>query len=163
MHAFLWNTFAYLEDLGIQFLGWINLFVSPLLHMAFVSALLLQWWLCRIDLTHHMPRSAKEWLIHLKDSFFRLWAHPVRWGNIVFFGTAIRIGLVFCVLHLAWNWGGQSVSRVWTFFFLQIAVSAINAWIIGWVLRVTAHYWKHDIAVRSEIRSLESSIRANSL
>jgi hypothetical protein len=159
MHASLWNTFAYLESTGIQFLGWINLFIGPLLHMAFASALLLQWWLCRIDLARHMPGCAREWAIHLKDSFFRLWAHPVQWGNIVFFGVTIRAGLAFCVLLLAWKWGGQVVSRVYALFFLQIAVSAANAWIIGWALRVTALYWKHDLEVRREIRALESSFR----
>jgi len=159
LHAFLWNTFAYLENLGIQFLGWVNLFASPLLRMTFASALLLQWWLCRIDLAHHMPKGASEWLIHLRDSFFRLWAHPVQWGNIVLFGVAVRSGLAFFVLLLAWNWGGQVISRVWTIFLMQIAVSAINAWIIGWMLRLAALYWKHDMEVRSEMMSLESSMR----
>jgi len=159
LHAFLWNTFAYLESLGIQFLGWINLFAGPLLRMAFASALFIQWWLCRIDLAHHMPKSAIEWLIHLKDSFLRLWAHPVQWGNIVFFGIVIRTGLTFFVLMLAWKWGGQALSQIWTIFLMQIVVSAINAWIIGWLLRVTARYWKHDMEVRSEIRLLKSSMR----
>jgi hypothetical protein len=162
LHAFLWNIFAYLASLGIQFLGWINLFAGPLLRMAFASALMLQWWLCRIDLAHNMPSRASEWLIHMKDSFFRLWTHPVQWGNIVLFGVAIRAGLAFCILLLAWKWGGQSLLRIRTIFLLQIAVSAINAWIIGWLLRLTARYWKHDMEVRSEVRALESSVRRKS-
>jgi hypothetical protein len=159
LHAFLWNTFAFLSTLGIPSLGWINLAADPLLHMAFGSALLLQWWLCRLDLACSFPKSRREWLIHFKDSFLRLWTYPVQWGNIVFFGIVIRTGLVFCVLCLAWGWGGQELHQLWLFYSLQVTVAAINAWIIGWALRVAALYWKNDLEVRSEVRALESVMR----
>jgi len=161
LHTALWKPLAFLSDLGIQSAGWLNLFASPLFRMAFVSGLLLQWWLCRIDLAHRMPHGYREWLEHLKDSFLRLWAYPIQWGSMVFFGVLIRTGLVFCVLLLAWNWDGQTLPRVWAFFFLQVTVAAINAWIIGWTLRVTALYWINDMEVRSEVRALESSSKRN--
>ena len=159
LHAALWNALAFLSGLGIQSAGWLNLFVSPLLRMAFVSALMLQWWLCRVDLAYHMPRSLGEWPVHLKESFLRLWAYPIQWGSIVFFGVLVRSGLVSSVLLLAWKWGGQALSHVWAFFFLQVIVAALNAWIIGWTLRATALYWKNDMEVRSEVKALRSSIR----
>jgi hypothetical protein len=162
LHASLWNTLAFLSGLGIQFLGWVNLFGGALLRMAFASALLLQWWLCRIDLAHQTPRNTQEWLAHLKDSALRLWTSPVQWGNIVIFGVAARVGLAYGVLFIAWEWGGQTLDLLWAFALLQAAAAAINAWIIGWTLRLTALYWKHDVEVRSEIRSLETSVKRKS-
>lgn len=159
LHASLWNTLAFLSGLGIQFLGWANFFGRPLLYMAFVSALTLQWWLCRLDLARHAPGNTQEWLIHLKDSFLRLWTRPVQWGNIVFFGVVIRAGLAYGVLLLAWEWGGREINRLWAFAFLQAAAAAANAWIIGWTLRVTALYWKRDLEARLEVRRLEASTR----
>jgi len=159
LHAFLWNVTNFFGNLGIQFLGWINIFVNPLIHMAFASALMVQWWLCRLDLSHHFPKCKRDWIIHLKDSFLRLWTRPVQWGNIIFFGVAIRTGLAFLVLLLAWRWGGEILSHLWMFFLLQVLVAAINACIIGWVLRLTALYWENDSKVRSEVRRLESSVQ----
>jgi len=157
LHALLWNMLAYLGSLGIQFLGWINLIVGPLLHMAFGSALMLQWWLCRLDLALHFPKCKQEWTIHLKDSFLRLWSHPVQWGNIIFIGVAIRAGLALWVLFLGWGCGGQNLSDLRMFFLLQTLAATTNAWIIGWILRIAALYWENDTKVRYEVRMLEKS------
>jgi hypothetical protein len=159
LHASLWNISAFLASLGIPSLGWINLVAGPLLHLAFGSALMFQWWLCRLDLAYSLPKDKKGWLMHIKDSFLRLWLHPIQWGSIVFFGPAIRAGLVFLVLCLAWEWGGQELYNVWLLFFLQIDAAAVNAWIIGWALRVAALYWRNDQQVRSEVRALELAMR----
>jgi len=35
---------------------------------------------------------------------------------------------------------------------------AVNAWLLGWFLRVTALYGLHDAAVQAEIRRLEDAV-----
>jgi hypothetical protein len=159
LHAPLWNALSYMGGLGIQFLGWADLIAGPLLRMTFASSLMLQWWLCRLDLTHGMPKGAKEWLAHLRRSFLRLWSHPVQWGSIIFFGASFRAGLAFGVLALAMEWGGQGLPRLWALVFFQAMVAAVNAWAIGWAMRVAALYWQNDAEVRCEIALLESSVR----
>ncbi|MDR2561512.1 MAG: hypothetical protein LBC63_07060 [Holophagales bacterium] len=155
LHAMLWETLAFLGGLGIQPLAWMDFFGGPLLRMAFASSLMLQWWLCRLDMAKRMPKSAEEWKAHIKDSFLRLWVHPVQWGNIIFFGVVARAGLTFGALYVGWELGAKSLSHLWAFIALQSLVAAINAWIIGWALRVAALYWKNDEAVRTEIRALK--------
>jgi len=154
LHATLWGTLGFLGGLGIQPLAWMDFFGGPLLRMAFASSLMLQWWLCRLDMAKRMPKSAEEWKAHIKDSFLRLWVHPVQWGNIVFFGVVARAGLTFSALCIGWELGAKSLSHLWAFIALQSLAAAINAWIIGWVLRVAALYWKNDEAVRNEVRAL---------
>jgi hypothetical protein len=154
MHVLLWGTLGFLGGLGIQPLAWMNFFGGPLLRMAFASSLMLQWWLCRLDMAKRVPKNAEQWRAHIKDSFLRLWAHPVQWGNIVFFGVAARVGIIFGALSLGWEMGAKTLPHLWAFLVLQSLAAAINAWIIGWVLRVAALYWKNDEAVRSEVRTL---------
>jgi hypothetical protein len=158
LHAVLWGTLGFLGGLGIQPLAWMDFFGGPLLRMAFASSLMLQWWLCRLDMAKCMPKNADEWKAHLKDSFLRLWVHPVQWGNIVFFGVVVRVGLIFGALCVGWELGAKSLSHLWAFIALQSLVAAINAWIIGWVLRVAALYWKNDDAVRTEVRVLRKGV-----
>ena len=156
LHAALWGTLGFLGGLGIQPLAWMDFFGGPLLRMAFASSMMLQWWLCRLDMAKRMPKNAEDWKAHLKDSFLRLWAHPVQWGNIIFFGVVARAGLMFSALCIGWWLGAKSLPHLWTFIALQLLAAAINAWIIGWALRVAALYWKNDDAVRAAVRALKN-------
>jgi len=155
LHAALWGTLGLLASSGIQFLCWLDFIASPLLHLCFASSLLVQWWLCRADLGQRVPRDIREWTGHMKESFARLWLHPIQWGTIVFLGVSVRTGLSFSAMLLACLWGGQSLSTLWTLFAVQALAAAANAWIIGWTLRTTALYWKNDAEVRATIRELE--------
>jgi hypothetical protein len=67
-------------------------------------------------------------------------------------GAALRSLLPFLVLLLAWRLGGGTTFRVWLFLLLQLFVTAINGWLMGWLLRAAALYWNHDAAVR-EVRA----------
>lgn len=160
LRAALGWLFGFLADSGIQGLGWFNLAAAPILKMSVASALMVQWWLCRVDMASQLPKTVPEWRMHLSDSFLRLWRHPVQWGSVVFFGAVLRAGLAFWVLSLAWGWGGEDIPRLLAFAFLQAAVAGVNAWVIGWTLRATALFWKHDVMVRTEIRALEKSVSA---
>ena len=82
--------------------------------------------------------------------------HPVEWTLLVFGGVVVRTGLTFLVLLLAWRWGGGTSLRVWSFLFLQLAVVLVNAWLLGWFLRLVALYGRHDVAVRAVIRQLQA-------
>jgi len=157
LHAALWGTLGLLASSGIQFLCWLDFMVSPLLHLCFASSLLVQWWLCRVDLAHRAPQDIREWMGHMKEGFLHLWSHPIQWGTIVFLGVSVRTGLSFSALLLAWLWGGQSLPKLWALFAVQAIVAAANAWIIGWMLRTTALYWKNDAEVLSTIRELEKN------
>jgi hypothetical protein len=156
LHAFLWGALGFLAESGIQPLAWADFVGSPLLRLCFASSLLLQWWLCRVDLGGRAPEGFGGWLRHMKESSLRLWSHPVQWGAVVFLGVSARAGLSFLVLALAWRLGGQSLAGLWCLCALQALAAAANAWAIGWALRTTALFWRNDAEVRSIVGELES-------
>lgn len=134
---------------GIQGLGWAAFVGRPLVVLAAISALNLQWWLLRLG---RAARAAGAnpggYGRHLGWSFRALWAHPVQWTVLVFGGTVLRTGLSFLVLLVAWRMGGTTVGRVWTFLGLQAAAAVLDAWLLGWFLRTAARFWQHDLKVR---------------
>lgn len=139
-------TLAWAGGTGFNGLGWTALIGRPLIWMALVSALNVQWWFCRLGRAAGLNRGYRS---HLRDSFLRLWSQPLQWGLIALAGAALRGLLPFLVLLLAWRMGGGTTFRVWLFLLLQLAVTILNGWLLGWQLRVTAHYWLHDVAVRA--------------
>lgn len=149
-------TLAWAGRLGLDGLGWIALFGRPLLWMALVSALNLQWWFCRLGRAAGLPRGYGA---HLGDSFLRLWSHPVQWGLVNLGGAALRGLLPFLVLVLAWRLGGGTALRVWLFLLLQLAVTLLNGWLMGWLLRVSALFWNHDAAVCNARAALKDLAR----
>ncbi len=153
-------AFEGLASTGIQGLGWTGLVVRPWIWMTAGSLFMLQWWLCRIARAGRGGPGGRfatwtGWGRHLGDSFMRLWRHPVQWGLLSLGGVLVRFGLAFAVLVLAWRWGGGTPGRVWTFLLLQALAAALVAWITGWLLRVSARFWRQDDHIRTEIRNLE--------
>lgn len=152
-----------IAGMGIRGLGWLNLVSGTLFRLACVSAVMLQWWLCRIDRagsrhqTWHLD-SPERFLRHVGHSFQRLWNHPIQWGTIVVGGVLVRVGLHFLVFLVAWKLGGGSAFRVWIFLGLQITAAAVNAWLLGWFLRLSALYWRADAAHRKEVRLLAQEL-----
>ena len=59
------------------------------------------------------------------------------------------------VLVLVWRMGGSTSFRVWLFLLLLLLVTAINAWLMGWLLRAVAHFWIQDVLVRDARAALE--------
>jgi hypothetical protein len=55
--------------------------------------------------------------------------------------------------------GGGTSYRVWLFLVLQLLVTAVNGWLLGWLLRVAALFWRHDALVRETRAALEDSLR----
>lgn len=151
-----------LASTGIQPLGWLHLVGGALLHVALGGLFMTQWWLCRLDLAR--PASAPNAWVglarHLSHSFLRLWLHPVHWGALVVLGGLFRGGLFLLTLTLAWRWGGGSVSRVLMAALLLGAATLLNAWIIGWTMRLTAQFWRHDRRVRDEVQALQQNLNA---
>lgn len=146
------GALAWLGRLGIDGLGWAAFFGRPLIWMAALSAFHLQWWLCRLGRAAGLSRGYRA---HLTESFLRLWIHPVQWGLLTLGGTAVRAGLPFLVLLLAWRLGGGTAFRVGLFMGLQILVTLLNGWMMGWLLRLSARFWTHDAAVRSARAALK--------
>lgn len=153
-----------LASIGIPGLGWLNLVGGNiLLRLSCISALMVQWWLCRTSRASH---PIKAWHMgsidilarHLGHSFLRLWLHPVQWTMLIAGGVLVRLGLHVLVLILAWHLGGSSLLAVWVFLLLELLVTALNAWLLGWVLRTSAKYAQHDARVRQEIRDLEEAM-----
>jgi len=144
---------AGLGGTGIQGLGWLNWVGGSLVRLAFFSALFLQWWLCRLG--RACPSGGFRLGRHLGLSFRRFWLHPVQWFALVLAGVALRTGLTLAVLGLAWRWGGGTVPKVFVFLALQLLVVLVNAWLIGWFLRLTALFLRHDVAVRAAIEQLK--------
>lgn len=149
-----------LASTGIQGLGWATLVARPWLWMTAGSMFMLQWWLCRIARVGQGGAGGRfgTWMAlgrHLADSFLRLWTHPVQWVLLNAGGVLIRFGLAFGALMVAWRWGGGTPGRVWTFLILQAVAAVLVAWIMGWLLRLAALFWRQDARVRSEIRNLE--------
>jgi hypothetical protein len=141
---------------GLDALGWTAFFGRPLVWMALVSALNLQWWICRLG---RAAGPARGYRTHLGDSFQALWSHPIQWGILSLGGAALRSLLPFLLLLLAWRMGGGTTFRVWLFLLLQLLVTAVNGWLLGWLLRLTALYWHHDAIVREARAALKESFR----
>jgi hypothetical protein len=144
---------------GIQGLGWLNLVGGTLFKLSCVATVMVQWWLCRIDRAGLKQKnwylgSPERLLRHLSHSFQRLWSHPMHWAAFILGGVLIRVGLHFLVFLFAWKIGGGSSFRVWIFLILQVGVAALNAWILGWCLRLTALFWREDARVRREVQVL---------
>lgn len=144
----LWGL-GRLAELGFATLGWLNLAGGTVLRAAVVSALLLQWWLCRLN---RAASPSGGWRLgsweaygrHLAASFLALWRHPIHWGTLLVAGAALRLGLSGLVLWLGWRMGGGSTGRVWLFLLLQALATAAGAWLIGWFLRLTGLHWAQD-------------------
>jgi hypothetical protein len=56
------------------------------------------------------------------------------------------------VLLLAWRIGGGTTFRVWLFLLLQLLATAVNGWLMGWLLRTMAIFW-HQAAIVREARA----------
>ncbi|HNX95316.1 MAG TPA: hypothetical protein PKL14_09160 [Holophaga sp.] len=150
-----------LASTGVQGLGWLNLVGGAILRLSCASAFMLQWWLCRIDRATgdhawHLGGIARLGR-HLKSSFLRLWLHPNQWGLLVVGGVLVRAGVHLLVLLLAWHMGGGTSLRVWTFLLLDLAATLLCAWLLGWFLRISALYSRHDALVQKEIQKLEAA------
>lgn len=147
---------------GIQGLSWLDWVGGFGVRMACLSALFLQWWICRLGRAQGLPGwtlgGVRALRAHLSDSFLRFWLHPVQWGILVLGGVILRTGLAFLVLVLAWRWGGGTPVRVGLILVLQLGTVVLNGWLIGWFLRLTALFWHHDVAVRAVIRELEADL-----
>jgi hypothetical protein len=160
LSAILTGTFRFLGSSGIQGLEWLHWVGGALVRLSCLSAFFLQWWLCRLGRAAGVP----GWRMggweslgrHLADSFLRFWLHPIQWTALVLGGVLARTGLSFLALFLAWRWGGGSAPRVWGCLLIQLAVVVVNAWLLGWFLRVAALFWRHDAAVRAVIRQLQA-------
>jgi hypothetical protein len=157
--SFLVTTaFAKLGTSGINGLSWLDWVGGGLVQLSCLSAFFLQWWLCRLGRACGAPGprlgSWPALARHLGQSFLAFWLHPVQWTLLVFGGVVARTGLTFVVLVLAWRWGGGTSFRVWCFLLLQLAAVLVNAWLLGWFLRLVALYGRHDAAVRAVIRQL---------
>lgn len=148
---------GYLGGLGVPVLGWIAFFGRPLLGLATVSALMTQWWLLRLN---RMERKGLSWGAHLKLGFLRLWRHPVQWSGLAVGGALARLALHAAVIEFAWRLGGGTVGRVWAFVLLEALAALVGAWVLGWMLRTTAMFWRHDQAVQRTIAELEAAATA---
>jgi len=148
---------GFLGDLGVPALGWIAFFGRPILGLATLSALMTQWWLLRLN---RLERKGLTWFGHLRLGFLRMWSHPVEWFGLSFGGALARLGLHALVIELAWRLGGGTVGRVWLFVLLEAVAALLGAWIMGWMLRTAALFWRHDQAVRRTIAELEAAATA---
>jgi hypothetical protein len=157
------SFFNLLGATGIQSFCWLEYVGGTLVRLACLSAFFLQWWLCRLGRAGHAGRGWRlgGWQplgTHLGQQFLGLWRHPVQWTALVLGGVVVRIGLTLLVLVLAWRMGGGTALRVWCFLLLELAAVLVNAWLLGWFLRVSALFGHHDAAVKGEIRRLEASV-----
>ena len=157
--ALLW-LFHGLGATGIQGLGWLDWVGGGLVRLAFPSALFLQWWLCRLGRAV-APAGFRlgSWgrlARHLGLSFRRFWMHPMQWLTLILGGVVLRSGLTLLVLMLAWRLGGGTIAKVVGFLALQLAVVLVNAWLIGWFLRLVALFLGHDARLRAQLDRLQS-------
>jgi len=155
----LWSLEG-LASSGLQGLGWATFVGGPLIKLSCLSALSLQWWLCRLDRAGHASTSwhlggPSALLGHLGRNFMRLWLQPVQWSVLVFGGVVARLGLHFLVLLLAWHLGGGTPTRVWTFLLLELIATGLCAGLLGWFLRLTALFWQHDALIHQEVEALK--------
>lgn len=147
---------------GIQGLGWASFIGGPLLTMAFVAALSLQWSLCRLG-RGEGSRSSRGLLRHWGRSFLRLWMHPVQWTSLVLGGVALRATFAFLVIWIGWRMGGGTTGRVQMFLLLEVLAAVLNAWLLGWFLRLTALFWRQDEKVRNVRLELEQALKPSFL
>ncbi|HJW72025.1 MAG TPA: hypothetical protein VJ486_04150 [Geothrix sp.] len=140
---------AWAGDTGLPSLGWIAMLGRPLLWMATLSTLNVQWWLCRLGRLRGFQRGYGR---HLAECFLQVWGHPVQWGLLAAGGALLRSTLPFLVILLAWRLGGITVFRVFLFILLQWVVVLANGWLMGWLLRATALFSNHD-AVACQARA----------
>lgn len=154
-------TCNWLGSFGIQGLSWLEWVGGGLVRLTCVAAFFLQWWLCRVGRAGGHGFRLGGWRAlggHLRRQFLALWLHPVQWTALVAGGVVVRSGLTLGVLALAWRMGGGTSVRVWAFLGLELAVVVLNAWLLGWFLRLTGLYSVHDAAVQAEVRELEASV-----
>lgn len=150
-----------LGGLGFATLGWLNLVGGAILRLSVLSAILLQWWFCRLNRAaspspgFHLGSWA-AYRRHLGESFLRLWMHPIHWATMVAGGTALRMALAWFALWIGWRLGGGSSARVWLFLLLQALATVAGAWLIGWFLRVAGLFWAQDRRVRQAKSELEA-------
>jgi hypothetical protein len=148
----LWGL-GWLGGTGIPALGWLDWVGGGLVRLAFPSALFLHWWLFRLaraDGPAGFRLGAWRRLGgHLALGLGWFWTHPGQWLVLVLGGAALRAGLALAVLGLAWRLGGGTVPRVVAFLALQTLAVLANAWLIGWFLRLTALFLRHDAALRA--------------
>ena len=153
----LW-ILARLGGTGIQGLGWLDWVGGGLLRLVCVSALILQWWLCRMGRAEAGPGwrlgSWRRLAGHLGLSFRRLWLHPLPWFALVLGGVLLRTGLSLLVLAAGWRLGGGTIARVLGFLALQLLVVLVNAWQIGWFLRLAGLFLRHDAARGARLERL---------
>lgn len=146
---------------GIQGLGWLSFVGQPLLFLALASAFMTQWWLCRLNRADAAGLGFRAFLAaypaHLRESFKRLWSHPVQFTALHLGGAALRLGLAFGALLLGWRWGGGSAVRVWMLLLAQLAATAVNAMLLGWMLRLVARYWRRRREVSRILEGLEAA------
>jgi hypothetical protein len=142
---------------GIPPLGWLSFYGKPLLMLSTLSALMMQWWLLRLN---RLERKGQNWLAHLFLGLQRLWSHPVQWAGLALGGALARLALHAAVIDFAWRMGGGTVGRVWIFVLLEALAALIGAWIMGWMLRAVAMFWRHDQAVRRVVAELEAAATA---
>lgn len=148
---------GYLGGLGVTPLSWIAFYGRPLLALATASTLMVQWWLLRLN---RLERKGQSWFSHVLLGFLRLWRHPMQWLALALGGAAIRLALNGGAVELAWRLGGGTIGRVWLFTALSALAALLGAWILGWMLRTTAAFWRHDQAVRRTIAELEAAATA---
>ncbi len=148
---------GWLGDASIVGLSWFAFFAKPVLALATISTLMMQWWLLRLN---RLERKGQNWFSHVWMGFIRLWSHPVEWFILTAGLSLLRLALHGAVLDLAWRLGGGGVGRVWGFVLLEAVSAFIGAWILGWMLRTVALFWRHDQAVRRAIAELEAAATA---
>jgi len=145
------EALAYLGSTGIQGLGWVSWIGQGLAPLCFGSALMLQWWICRLNRAASPEAPLGQ---HLFTSFLCLWTSPIQWTVLVGGGVVIRVGLQAAVMLLAWRWGGGTTPRVWGFWLLQGLAAAINAWVIAWFMRLVAKHWERYARIRQALSDL---------
>lgn len=148
---------GYLGGLGVPALSWIAFFGRPILALATLSTLMIQWWLMRLN---RLERKGLTWFGHAKLGFLRMWGHPVQWFVLAVGLAMLRLAIHAAVIEFAWRLGGGSVGRVWLFVGLEALAALIGAWTLGWLLRATALFWRHDQAVRRAVAELEAASTA---
>ncbi len=146
------RSLAWAGNSGLESLGWLALVGRPLLWMAAAATLNLQWWLFRLGRLRGLDRGFRR---HLTETLVQLWGHPTQWALLTLGAVILRSGLPFCVLLLAWRLGGGTILRVVIFLALQLLVTALNGWFMGWLLRATAFYSRQAAAVAQASASLK--------
>ncbi len=127
---------------GYPGLGWVGWVGSALVPLAFCSALFVHWWLCRLDRAAAPPGfrlgSWRRLGRHLALGYRRFWTYHHQWLALVLAGVVVRAGLSLLVLLLGWRLGGGTLFRIWIFLAAQTLAVLVNAWLLGWFLRLAA-------------------------